>query len=118
MSRKAAQKVGGTPVDPASGDPFYHLRDNLYLVLTPLADNGEPSAIESSFPQDVLNQKINGKSFDPKKKDGDETTFGKYVFAEQIVRPGVGKIDFSGFEPILDGISKAVAHHQAKLSAT
>jgi hypothetical protein len=40
------------------------------------------------------------------------------IFAEQIVRPGVGKIDFSGFEPILHGISKAVAHYQAKLVAT
>ncbi len=117
----AAQDVSlkalGTTFDPASGQPFYYVRDNLYLVQTPAGANGEPSAIEDCFPQNVLDEKLNGKSFDPKKKHGDDTTFGKAIFAEQIVRSAADKIDFSGFDPILAGISQAIADYQAKLDA-
>ena len=114
--RKAAEKVAGTDLD-MNAERYFPIRDNLYLVLTPPKANGEPTAIEDCFPQTVLNTKLDGKSFNMKKKHGDESTYGKQVFAEKIVVPGVNKIDFSGFEPLLQAVSKALVHYRSKLAA-
>ncbi len=111
---KAANKVSQQDINPSSTNAFFHIQRNLYLVKTPPGIDGALSAIEDCFPEDVLKIKIGGKSLDLKKKDGYEISFGKYVFAEKIVRPGVDKIDFSKFSPILDGISKAVANYYTR----
>jgi hypothetical protein len=113
---KAGEKLSGTKFDQTKQD-FFSVTENLYIVLTPLGPFGEPSAIESCFPKSVLDQEIDGKKFDPKKSDGDGTYFGKHVFAEKIVRPGLGTIDFSGFEPILSGVSLAIADYRKKVAA-
>ncbi len=114
---KVGEKFAGTKFDQTKGNLFFPVIENLYIVLTPPGASGEPSAIEDCFPQSVRDQEIDGKKFDPKKNDGDETSFGKHIFAEKIVRPGVEKIDFSGFEPMLTGISQAIADYHAKLAA-
>jgi RNA-directed DNA polymerase len=108
---KAADRVSQGDVKPSSTDTFFHIQRNLYLVKTPPGSDGGLSAIEDCFPEEVLKQEIGGKSLDLNKKHGDETSFGKQVFAEMIVRPGVGKIDFSGFTPILEGISESMEHY-------
>ena len=91
----AADSVSQQVIKPSSTDTFFHIHRNLYLVKTPPGPGGSLSAIEDCFPEDVLKQKIGAKSFDPKKRHGDETSFGKQYFAEQIVRPGVEKFDFN-----------------------
>jgi len=111
----AANSVPEQDIKSSSTEPFFHIRRNLYLVKTPPGTGGSLTAIDDCFPDEVLKQKIGGKSLDLKKDHGDETSFGKHIFAEQIVGPGIDKIDFSGFAPILDGISKAIADYQAKL---
>lgn len=111
---KAANKTSQQDVKPTSTDAFFHIRRNLYLVKTPPGIDGSLSAIEDCFPEEVLKQEIGGKRLDLKKKHGDELNFGKRIFAEQIVRPGVNNIDFSEFSPILDGISKAIIDYDTR----
>ncbi len=111
---KSADKKSQQTITSTSTDPFFYIERNLYLVKTPPRVDGTLSAIEDCFPKDVLKQTIGEKRLDPKKKHGDETSFGKQVFAEQIVRSGVDKVDFSGFSPILDGISKAIIDYHAR----
>jgi hypothetical protein len=100
-----------------SEDPFFHIRDNLYLVKTPAGADGGWSTIEDCFPEDVLKTPVDGKLFNPKKAHGDETSISKHIFAEQVVQGGSGSIDFSGFEPILNGISMAIADYSVKATA-
>ncbi|MGH9552667.1 MAG: reverse transcriptase domain-containing protein, partial [Terriglobales bacterium] len=115
--RKAAEKVAGTKFPPKGGERFFPVRDNLYLVLTPPNEKGEPSAIEDCFPKEVLETKLDGKSFNKQKEHGDESSFGKHIFAEKIVARGLETINFSGFEPLLTAISKAISNYQAKMAA-
>jgi len=65
----------------------------------------------------VLDQEIEGKKFDPKKNDGDGSSYRKHIIAEKQVRPNVGTINFSGLEPILAGVSQAISDHHGKVSA-
>lgn len=111
---KAAASVSKQDIKPTSTDAFFHIQHNLYLVKTPPDTDGGFMAIEGCFPEMILKQEIDGKQLDLKKKHADEKNFGKQVFAQQIVRPGVNKIDFSGFSPILDGISKAISDYYVK----
>ena len=115
---KAADKVSHQDVKPTSTDAFFHIQRNLNLVKTPLGNDGSLSAIENCFPEEVLKQSISEKQLDLKKKHGDETSFSKQIFAEQIVQLGVDKIDFSGFSPILDGISKAIIDYDTRHNET
>ena len=113
---KAGEKLAGTKFD-QTRRPVFSVTENLYIIPTPLGSSGEPSAIEDSFPQSVLDQEIEGKKFDPKKNDGDGSSYRKHIFAEKKVRPGVGTINFSGFEPILKGVLQAISDHQGRVSA-
>ena len=114
---KAGESLTSTKFDQSKGDRFFPVTENLYIVPTPLDASGEPTAIEDCFPQDVLDQELEGKKLNRKKNDGDSSSYGKHIFAEKIVRPGVKTINFSGFEPLLDGVSQAISHYQRKLLA-
>lgn len=109
---KVANKVSEQEIKPELGGAFFHVQHNLYVVKTPPTTDGGLSDIEDCFPLDILNQKLDGKSFDRKKPHGDGTSFGKQIFADRIVRPKAHTIDFSGFSPILDGIVQATDHYE------
>jgi RNA-directed DNA polymerase len=86
-----------------STDTFYFITDNLYLIKTP-EFGGAMSRIESLFPKVVLETKLSGKSFNPDKDQDSETEYGKFIFADKVVNANAGKIDFSGFDPLLNRI--------------
>jgi hypothetical protein len=109
---KAASNVSKKDINTNSTDAFFRIQHNLYLVKTPLRTDGSLSAIEDCFPKELLKQAIGEKRLDLKKRHGDETNFGKHIFANQIVRPGIDGIDFSGFSPILEGISGAIIDYE------
>jgi len=106
------QKTGlKTKVD--GSKDFYHLGLNLYLVHTPKTEAGGDTMIEDFLPEAVRKQKLGGKTleldgkkFDPKKN------FGKDRLANGIVRRQKDKIDFTGYLPLLQRISKAVEHFE------
>ena len=98
-----------------SKESFFHLGSNLYLVKTP-SPGEEMSCMEDLFSSDVLSIELNGKPFDKDKKHGDHSAYGKSEFADRVVRPRQGQIDFTQFAPILDGISSAILHYREQLA--
>lgn len=112
---KNAQKKAGTSVSKATTDPFYYLKDNLYLVKVPEKGISDRD-IEELFPPAVLGELVDGKPFDKKKDHGDATAYGKVVFAEKVVRPKTGTAAFNDFEELLDRIASCIVHY-AGLSA-
>ncbi|MEQ1512436.1 MAG: retron Ec67 family RNA-directed DNA polymerase/endonuclease [Lysobacteraceae bacterium] len=98
-------------INHASTDDFYILHKNLYLIKTPSLPTKAKTCIEDFFDATVLATKIDGKDFDPNKKHGDNTKYGKTRFAEKVIAPNKSTIDFSAFSEILDRIAKAIDHH-------
>jgi RNA-directed DNA polymerase len=98
----------------ASTEPFYRLHANLYLIKTPETAGSNPhSDIESLFEVNLLNEKIAGLRFDPSKQGQDGNTYGKVWFAEKIVRPQKGTINFDGFVPLLNRITAVIDDYSA-----
>ena len=112
----AANKLASSPITLSSSAPFYHLGLNLYLVKTPEPGGNQHSRVEDLFPADLLDTKLNGKSFDPDKLHDEESKYGKFKFAEQVVRPNAAGIDFSGFVPLLERIASALTDYKARLA--
>ena len=88
---------GGPTITLASTDLFYFLGLNLYLVKTPEIGGAHESRIEDLFDPALLKTIVDGKTFDPSKPHGAAGKYGKIVFAEKMVRPNAGTIDFSKF---------------------
>ncbi|EPB6905509.1 TPA: retron Ec67 family RNA-directed DNA polymerase/endonuclease [Pseudomonas aeruginosa] len=95
----------GTKLD--TTQDFYKIAQNLYMVLTPL-DKGKSTMMENFFPTKVLNTIYKGKTFEILKKSPPDQTYSKHIFAQHIVKAEQKKIDFVGFSPILDSITKAI----------
>lgn len=102
----AATNVKGASV--IRTDAFTRICHNLYVVPTPLTLLGGHTMIEDFFPKAVRHETLNGKKFNPGKTFDAATEYGKYLFAEKIVRANQAKIDFRKFEPILKRLVAAV----------
>ena len=103
------KKVFGVSVALDSTNNFYHITENLYLVKTPEAKG--KSCIEDMFPQEWLDTPLNGKKFNPSGTIDPQTEYSKEVFANSIIKPNASKIDFSGFDLLLDRIVSVLAHY-------
>lgn len=90
---------------------FYHITGNLYLVKVPM-NGSSSSCTESLFSQDDLKHEIDGRKFElnPDLKKG-EPSYGKDDFANKIVRNKNLKIDFSGFDALLNRITGVIEFH-------
>ncbi|MGY6627943.1 MAG: retron Ec67 family RNA-directed DNA polymerase/endonuclease [Oceanicaulis sp.] len=96
-----------------STSDFYHVTDNLYVVKSP-ENAGQKTSIEDLFSKKLLKSKLNEKVFNPVGPIDPSKEYSKEVFAKSVVKPNADKIDFSGFDPLLDRILKAIQHHAAK----
>lgn len=105
------KKNFGVSISVNSAESFYHITENLYLVKTPVI-NGQ-SCIEDLFPPRVKNTLLKGKKFNPNSKINPDSEYGKEVFAKSVVKPNASKIDFSGFDPLLDRIVAVLDHYSA-----
>jgi retron-type reverse transcriptase len=108
---KAVASVTRKPV--MGTEKFIHVCHNLYIVPTPKPKGGGESKIEDFFDPKLLKTKVGGKTFNTGKPDP-ATEYGKYVFAERVVRPNQATIDFSKFLPILTRIGDAIAHYASQ----
>jgi hypothetical protein len=98
--------------------PFYHIIRNLYLIKTPEAASATGwSQIEDLFDAKTLSIKLGGKAFNKKNDTDTATEYGKAYFAEHVVAPNAGAIDFSGFSPLLDRIVSTIIAHQQRVAA-
>jgi len=112
-----AKNKGHLKIGLDSNEPFYYLGYNLYLVKTPELGAGKKSCIENLFPESILDQKIDGKVFDPNKEHDEAGKYGKVVFANRVIIPNAKSIDFSGFSPLLDRFVAVLDHHAALKTA-
>jgi hypothetical protein len=109
--KNAANKCG-KKISKTTTDPFYHLGDNLYLVKVPEVTPTIDRDIEDLFEPELLGTVLDGKPFDKKKDHGDETAYGKVVFAEKVVRANASTVDFSGFSDLLSRIDQCLTHYK------
>ena len=89
---------------------FYHFAENLYVLIIP-----KNKAIEDLFDSTTLGTKIDGKTFNSKKKIDIKTEYGKYIFAEKVIRPKQKDIDFNGFKEVFDTLKLIVKDYQTKM---
>jgi len=114
-----AKAKSGIDISYDSTNPYYYLGLNLYLVKTPeQVAPPHTSYMETFFDPSLLATKLNGKTFDPDKEDDAPGKYGKFVFASKIVEPNAGKIDFSGFAPLLERIVAVLDHHVGMKATT
>lgn len=107
------KKNFGVAIDQKSTADFYHVTENLYIVKTP--ENGSKhTCIEDMFPQQWRDHEINGKKLNPSNNIDPLTDLSKEAFAKSVVKANADKIDFTGFDPLLERIHKAIQHHAAK----
>ncbi len=112
---KKASKLTGRNVD--GGDDFYHLSENLYLVVLSKGAGAADVKIEDFFEKSVTDTVIKGKTFNPDEKTFDRAKhYGKQVFAEEVVKANQKSINFDGFKPILNRLGAAIADHAGKLA--
>ena len=95
-------------------DPFYFVGYNLYVVKTPEHGHSGASCIEDLFDKKLKDTKLNGKSFDKENDMDNSTHYGKFAFADHVVRPAVGIADFSGFIPLFDRIVAVLDDYKKK----
>lgn len=93
--------------------PYYHVRDNLYVVPVP-KQGGKDTVIEDFFDSGVLDIKLGGKGFSRDDKFDPATQYGKHLFAEHVVKRRKDSINFDGFEPVLDRIVQVLGAHSSK----
>jgi hypothetical protein len=100
-------------IDIKSTADFYNVTENLYIVKTP--ENGSKNTcIEDMFPKKWRDHKINGKKLNTASKIDPTKDLSKEAFAKSVVKANADQIDFSGFDPLLERIEKAIQHHAAK----
>jgi len=100
---------------PTGAASLIHVTSNLYVVPIPKGPAGEDTKIEDFFDVSTLATKLNGKSFNPKNKDSDNTSeYGKAAFAREVIAKGANTIDFTRFASILDRIVDAIADYESR----
>lgn len=114
---KNAKKKCGTTISKTTTDPFYHLGENLYLVKVPEVTPAADRDIEDLFQPALLTKLVDGKPFNKKKDHGDDTAYGKVIFAEKVVRQDAANVDFSGFADLLSRIDQCLTHYQTVRAA-
>lgn len=110
----AAKNVSGLPhVD--GSQAFYYLKDNLYLVPTPLlppkTDTMIEDLLDASVKKNVLGRKtlnLDEKTFDPSQH------YGKAIFAKNVVLKNEKTINFEGFRPLLDALAAVLDDYKAR----
>ena len=98
-------------------EPFFHLHGPLYLVKTPALGADHKSCPEDFFEPAVLEEKLDGKSFNKETNINPTTEYGKAVFAERVVRPKAGTINFAGFAPLLERIEAVIRDYAERRAA-
>lgn len=93
---------------------FYHLTQNLYVVVVPPPVGKAVAEIEGLFNSTTLEKKLEGKSFHRDKDSfNSKLHYSKQVFAEAIVKAHQAEIDFNGFRPLLDRMEAVTNNHMS-----
>lgn len=92
---------------------FIHVMHNLYVVLTPLNLNGEPTDIESLFDDATRLKQHKGKCFNTADKRDEKNDLSKDAFAKHIINAQKKTLNFNRLKPLLDRIVMAITHYDS-----
>lgn len=98
--------------DPAK--PYTFFAENLYVVHTPIGENGAESAIEDLFDKKTLSTEVDGKKFNSNPKIDPKTEYGKIVFAKKVINEHQNEIDFNGFKDVLTPFNTVIENYKNK----
>lgn len=108
---KKKKQIKNAPALETNKD-FFHICNNLYVVLTPLFDNKKETCIEDLYPQEWLNFKLDNKKLTVENGPVGDEFYGKMIFARKVITENFSKIDFSKFTPLLERLVKVIEHFQ------
>ena len=94
--------------------PFIYHLENLYVVPVPLIEGSTKTAMEDLFDKKILETKVVGKTFNRNDKIDPEKEYGKMVFAKKVVEANQVKINFSGFEQIMNRFKGVIEDYNHK----
>lgn len=97
--------------------PFIYHLENLYIVPVPIIGGGAKAAIEDLFEKNVLETVVDGKIFNRSDKIDPGKEYGKMVFAKKVVEANQEKINFNGFEHILNRFKNVIKDYDVKMAA-
>ena len=93
--------------------PFYYFVENIYVAPVPSISGHKETMIEDLFDKKTLETKIDGKTFN-RKKINTKTEYGKFVFAEKVVKANQNAVNFDGFKGILDRFKRVIEDYNQK----
>lgn len=93
---------------------WVYLKDNLYVMVTPLIDNNDESDIEMLFDKDIQNIEIEGRRFDKTGKKDKKEYFNKDIFSRYIMKH-YKEINFNGFIPVLNNIEEIISEYKQRV---
>ena len=85
--------------------------ENLYVMFVPDKADG---AIEDLFDKEILETKVDGKTFSCASRPDNRTQYGKIVFAEKVIRAKQSEINFDGFKQVFDKIKLIINEYGKK----
>lgn len=112
-----AKDIKGKLKDKDFTKPFIYHIENLYVVPVPFTGSGSKAAIEDLFEKSVLENVVAGKTFNRNDKIDPNKEYGKMVFAKKVVEANQEKINFSGFEQILNRFKSVITDYNGKMAA-
>ena len=98
-------------IDKIRPNLFYNFVDNLYIMFAPEI---EDKAIEYLFDEETLNTTLNGKVFSRSNKTDNKNEYGKYIFAEKVIKAKQKEINFNGFKPVFDKVKLIINEYGKK----
>jgi RNA-directed DNA polymerase len=91
---------------------IFHYAQNLYVLVIP-REKGK--SIEDLFDPVVLNIKIDGKKFNRGKKIDTGKEYGKFVFAEKVVKANQENISFERFKEVFDNVRFIINNYKNRV---
>lgn len=90
---------------------WIHIKDNLYVAITPLIAGYDLTDMEMLFDEDVQNVEIDGRTLDKTGKKDKLKYFNKDIFSKYIMK-NYDKINFENFKIILNNIQNIMTLYQ------
>lgn len=111
-----AKEIKNKLPEEGSSEKFSRFVENLYVILIPSPNDEERVAIEDLFEKEVLDTKVDGKTFNREPRIDPKTEYGKIIFAEKVVKVNQEKIKFDGFKEVFNRLKEVVSDYSSKVA--
>ncbi|ANQ17082.1 retron Ec67 family RNA-directed DNA polymerase/endonuclease [Vibrio natriegens] len=102
-------------MDDIRSSEFIHVVKNLYVIFTPLTEDGKETDIEYFFDEKtrLFKHPKNGKCFNTISKRNSKKDLSKEAFATHVIKEKKKDVNFNGLKPLLDSIVKVINHYDS-----